>query len=206
MSFVHLALWCAICILDKCPRLRGTWGVRLTSLFGNNDSIPCVAAKKKRTLLPLLTFVFVISYGLMTFLIVEQGAAIQAQHNLIQILLGDSLELWSMKGKALSDKYAHNHSQSPAPNAPMTQGQSSSTQTPSTQTPSTQAPSTQTPSGRTPLTQAPSTQTPSTRTPLNKVPQRHSQSRAGKGAKPDTQVPPMPASDLGDQRRVLITL
>ena len=134
--------------------------------------------------MPLLTVVFLCSYGLMTLLIVEQGTTIQAQRNLIQVLLGDSRELWAMKGKAVSDKAAearaHGH-------APMTQGQSPSVQAPSTQTPSTQSPSTQSPS-----TQA--------------VPQHHSQSRAGKTAKPQTHVPPMPASDLGDQRRALISI
>ena len=33
--------------------------------------------KKKRSLLPLLTVLFLFSYGLMTVLIVEQGSAIQ---------------------------------------------------------------------------------------------------------------------------------
>jgi hypothetical protein len=40
----------------------------------------------------------------MTFLIIEQGAAIQSQSNLIKILLPDSRELWSLKGKAIADK------------------------------------------------------------------------------------------------------
>lgn len=141
--------------------------------------------------MPLLTVVFLASYGLMTMLIVEQGTTIQAQRNLIQVLLGDSKELWAMKGKALVDEAARARMQS--------QAQGSSTQAPSIQAPSTQTPLTQ---GQSPSTQTPSTQIPSTQA----VPQRHSQSRAGKTAKPKTQVPPMPASDLSDQRRVLITL
>jgi hypothetical protein len=161
-------------------------------LFGNTAVMPIAAQKKKRTLTPLLTVVFLASYGLMTMLIVEQGNAIQQQHNLILVLLGDSRELWSMKAKILTDRSAQaqaqakNRAQAPSTQSPLTHGQ----------TPSTQAPSNQTPS----------TQTPSTQTSPTKVPQRHSQSRSGKGAKPDTQVPPMPASDLSDQRRVLITL
>jgi len=142
--------------------------------------------------MPLLTVVFLASYGLMTMLIVEQGNAIQQQHNLILVLLGDSRELWAMKAKILTDRSAQAQAQAKS------RAQAPSTQSPLThgQTPSTQAPSNQTPS----------TQTPSTQASPTKVPQRHSQSRAGKGAKPDTQVPPMPASDLSDQRRVLITL
>jgi len=132
---------------------------------------------KKWSLLPLLTVVFVASYGLMTLLIVEQGETIQAQRNLIKVLLVDSKQLWTMKGHALADKLAQAQPQAQKPSAP----------SPSTHG---QAPV------RTPLTQAPSTQ----------IPQHRSQSRAGKSAKPDIQVPPVPASDLGDQRRVVITL
>ena len=147
--------------------------------------MPIAAPKKKRSLMPLLTVVFLASYGLMTMLIVEQGNAIQQQHNLILVLMGDSTELWAMKAKVLTDRsaqaQAQSHVQAPSTQSPLTQGQVPSVQTPSTQAPSKQTPSTQ-------------------------APQKHSQSRAGKGAKPDTQVPPMPASDLSDQRRVLITL
>jgi hypothetical protein len=154
--------------------------------------MPIAAPRKKRTLMPLLTVVFLASYGLMTMLIVEQGNAIQQQHNLILVLMGDSTELWAMKGKILTDRsaqaqaQAQSHAQAPSPQSPLTHGQ-----VPSVQAPSTQAPSTQAPSKQTPSTQAP---------------QHRSQNRAGKGVRPDTQVPPMPASDLSDQRRVLITL
>ena len=73
--------------------------------FSSTTVIPIVPPKKKPlSLLPLLTVLFVISYGIMTLLIVEQGTTIQAQHNLIQVLLGDSTQLWALKGKAIHDK------------------------------------------------------------------------------------------------------
>jgi cytoskeletal protein RodZ len=149
--------------------------------------MPVASPKKKRSLVALLIVVFLASYGLMTLLIVEQNAAIQQQHNLIQVLLSDSRELWAMKGKILTANSTPGqaHAQS-STQTPLTHGQAPSVQTPTTQTQSTQAQSTQTPS-----TQAP---------------QHHAQSRAGKAAKPETQLPPMPASDLGDHRRVLISL
>jgi hypothetical protein len=159
-------------------------------MFSNTAGIPIPPPKKKRSLLPLLTVVFVISYGLMTLLIVEQNEAIQSQHNLIQVLLGDSRELWAIKGKILTDKSARDQAEKDA-------------RAPSTQAPSTHGPA---PSIQAPSTQTPSTQVPSNHVPLNQAPQHHSQSRAGKDAKPDTQVPPVPASDLADHRRVLITL
>jgi D-alanyl-D-alanine carboxypeptidase len=177
-------------------------------LFGYTSVMPIAVPKKKkkRSLLPLLTVLFLFSYGLMTVLIVEQGSAIQSQRNLIKVLLHDSTELWAMKGKTLIDQQmaraqAQTHAQ-----APSTQAPAPSVQAPSSQTPSTQNPSTQTPSTQSSSTQASSTQAPSTQTPSTQVQKRHSPTQAGKYAKPEAQVPPMPASDIGDQRRALRTI
>jgi outer membrane biosynthesis protein TonB len=151
--------------------------------------MPIEVPKKKRSLLPLLTVLFLFSYGLMTVLIVEQGAAIQQQRNLIKVLMRDSTELWAAKGKAITDKQMADAQTQDHTQAPSTQEQVPSAKTPSSQT-------------QTPSTQIPSTQAPSTQG----VPQHRSQSRAGKVAKPDTQAPPVPASDLVDQRRALHTI
>jgi hypothetical protein len=156
----------------------------LNTFFSYTAVMPIAAPKKKRSLLPLLTVLFLFSYGLMTVLIVEQGSAIQAQRNLIKILMRDSTELWAAKGKAIGDQQmaqAQAEAKTQA-HAPSTQAQAPSSQTPSTQTPSTQSPSTQA------------------------VPQHRSQSHAGKIVKPDTQLPPVPASDLVDRRRALSTI
>jgi len=139
--------------------------------------MPIAVPAKKRSLLPLLTVLFVFSYGLMTVLIIEQGSVIQSQRNLIKVLGRDSTELWSSRGKAIGDQEsarAQAQSRAQAPSAPA------------------QAPSTQSPSSQSPSTQA--------------VPQHRSQSRTGKIAKPETQVPPVPASDLSDRRRSLNTI
>jgi ABC-type uncharacterized transport system involved in gliding motility auxiliary subunit len=152
--------------------------------LGYTSVMPIAVPKKKRSLLPLLTVLFLFSYGLMTMLIVEQGSTIQSQRNLIQVLLRDSTELWAAKGKAIGDQQVA-RAQAEA----KTHGNASSSQA--------QAPATETPS-----TQAPTNQTPSTQA----VPQHRSQSQAGKVAKPDTQLPPVPASDLVDRRRSLSTI
>lgn len=168
----------------------------MTISFGYTVMPAAPPKKKQRSLLPLLTVLFLFSYGLMTMLIVEQGSAIQSQHDLIKVLLRDSVELWRAKGKAIGDQQmaqAQAGEKNPA-NSPSTQAQTPSSRIPFTQTPLTQAPSTETPS-----TQAPSTQVPSAK-------QHHSPSRAGRFAKPDTQVPPAPASDLVDRRRALTTI
>ena len=56
--------------------------------------------KPSRTLLPVLTILFLVSYGLLTMLVVEQGRTIDSQRNLIRMLFDDSIELTGMKGKA----------------------------------------------------------------------------------------------------------
>lgn len=166
----------------------------MTTLFGCTHTMPEQLAtpvtRKKRGLLPLLTVVFIFSYGLMTLLIVEQGAAIQQQHNLIQVLLGDSRELWAIKGKVLTDKSARDQAQKNA------QSQASSTQAPTQQTPSTQAQS-QPAQSRSAQTRSAQTKTGKAAGPQTQSPQTQA---------PHDQVPPMPASDLSDRRRVLIAL
>lgn len=112
----------------------------LTTLFGAVESaeLPVVheATTKKHGWLPLLTVLFLISYGLMTMLIVEQGQTIESQRALIRELFRDSTELSAVKMRA--------HQQARASQPAVTQNPSS--QTPLTQNPSTQAPSRQSPS------------------------------------------------------------
>jgi hypothetical protein len=81
--------------------------------------------KPKRTLLPLLILLFLVSYGLMTLLVVEQDRIIQTQRTLIGQLFGDSVELSSMKGKAVqkhnaaaqAQAQANAHSQAQTPSS-----------------------------------------------------------------------------------------
>jgi hypothetical protein len=55
-------------------------------------------AKRKNTLLPVLTVLFLVAYGIMTMLIVEQNNTIQTQSWLIKQLFSDSAQLSAMKG------------------------------------------------------------------------------------------------------------
>jgi hypothetical protein len=171
------------------PAIRGKdRGLHLTTLFGNHavsivatTEIP--AAGKKHGWLPLLIVLFLISYGLMTMLIVEQGQTIESQRVLIRELFRDSTELSTLKRKGQEGA-----------------ARSQAIQAPSTQTPSTQTPSTQTPSTQTPSTQAPTSQAPSSQA----GPHHRTQSEAGK-QKP-FRMPSKPASDLVDDVRTLITI
>jgi hypothetical protein len=108
----------------------------LTTLFGTIEykevSEVAETPRKKLGWLPLLTVLFMISYGLMTMLIVEQGQTIESQRALIRELFRDSTELSATKMKAVEE---HRHPQALAQNP--------SSQNPSTQAPMRQAPSSQ---------------------------------------------------------------
>jgi hypothetical protein len=169
----------------------------LTISFGSTAvpvAAPVEVPKKKRTLLPLLTVLFLFSYVLMTLLIVQQGSVIQSQGNLIKVLMRDSKELWTAKGKAIGDKQmaeaqAQSRAHSPAAN------------TPSSQTHSAQAPSSPAPSNQ-PQANQPQANQPQ----ANQAPQNRAQNHGGKIARPQPQAPPVPASDLVDQRRGLTSI
>jgi hypothetical protein len=118
-------------------------------------------------MLPILTVLFLISYGLMTLLIVEQGSTIQSQRTLIQQLLGDSTELSALKGKVIQQQQAKAAK-------PQVEAQNN----PPIQTPSTQA-------------------TPSEKTSA------HTSSKA---QRPAPEKPPVPASDIADSRRELMSI
>jgi len=118
-------------------------------------------------MLPILTVLFLISYGLMTLLIVEQGSTIQSQRTLIQQLLGDSTELSAMKSKAI-------HQQAQAPKAQADVQNSSPVQAPSTQA-----------------------------VPSEKSSTAHNH---GKVQRPMREKPPVPASDIADARRTLMSI
>ena len=64
------------------------------NLTGNN-----AVAKPGRSLLPVLIVLFLVSYSLLTMLVVEQGRTIDSQRSLIQMLFSDSVELTGLMGK-----------------------------------------------------------------------------------------------------------
>jgi hypothetical protein len=120
-------------------------------------------------MLPILTVLFLISYGLMTLLIVEQGSTIQSQRTLIQQLLGDSTELSALKGKAIQQQVQAPKAQAEVQSSPV-------------QTPSTQA-----------VPAVPSEKTSTAR-------------NHNKAQRPKHEMPPVPASDIGDAGRTLMSI
>src|SRR5580692_10032738 len=67
--------------------------------------------KSKHALLPLLTVLFLISYGLMVMLIVEQGQTIDTQRYLIRSLFTDSSQLTALRNGVIQK---HNEAQAKA--------------------------------------------------------------------------------------------
>jgi hypothetical protein len=177
----------------------------LTTLFHDeldNAAIATIipaahAAPKKHNLLPVLIVLFLISYGLMTMLIVEQGRTIESQRTLIHELLHDSAELATVKGRTLQESAAAETPQQPE------QMQVSPMPTPSPKSPSTQiqTPSTQTQSNQVATPRAQSAQIPSAQVTPRKSAQQHR-----KAPEPQLQAPSRPASDLADDRRALRTI
>jgi hypothetical protein len=86
-----------------------------------------VIPRPKQTMLPLLVVLFLVSYGLMALLVVEQARTIDSQRALIHQLFSDSTELTALKGKNFQNEYARTHPHAPAaqaqpvPQAPSTQ-------------------------------------------------------------------------------------
>jgi hypothetical protein len=73
--------------------------------------------KKKHSMLPVLVVLFLISYGLLAVLVVEQDRTITAQRSLIQQTMGDSMELSQLKGKMFRQLHPGAHSQGKAPSS-----------------------------------------------------------------------------------------
>src|SRR5262249_28389488 len=58
------------------------------------------AVQARPSLLPVLVVLFLVSYGLLSLLVVEQGRTIDSQRNLILSLFSDSTQLSQLKNKA----------------------------------------------------------------------------------------------------------
>ncbi len=92
--------------------------------------VPPNVSKPKSKLFPVLVFLLMACYGIMTLVVIEQGHVIQSQRNLIIQLFQDSQQLTALKGqegtqRAIEKKQAEANAKSKAShsNAPKTQSQ-----------------------------------------------------------------------------------
>jgi hypothetical protein len=146
LTFIHLQTWRALagCVhFEVQPKGSGAKrsGCYLTTLFGNLEittaaPIDAPRPRRKHGMLPILTVLFCISYGLMTMLIVEQGRTIESQRALIHELFRDSMALNGYREKELQQRRGAKNAQTPNTQAPSNLDPSTQAQT---QSPSSQA-------------------------------------------------------------------
>jgi len=79
----------------------------LTVIYTAQSAVP--ETKTRGVLLPLLVILFLVSYGILTLLVVEQGRTIEAQRSLLREMLKDSTQLASLKDKLARDVAAQSH-------------------------------------------------------------------------------------------------
>lgn len=168
---------------------------------------------RKRSLLPLLVVLFLVSYGMMTKLLLEQDRTIDSQRTLIHLLFKDNLHLSALKK-------AQGHTQGNASQG--TSGgslQVPSLKLPVIQTPLDRVPSNNVSTNHAPLNQVPSVKGPSTQAlsekgPLIQVPSgkttaqngAKTERKSGKAQKPAPNRPPAELTDPSDMRRVWIAI
>jgi len=157
---------------------RGTGAGEMRIEFG------MTTGKRKRALLPLLVVLFLISYGLLTMLVVEQNKTIASQRTLIHLLFKDSLHLSALK-KAERQK-ARATADAPG-NSLQADAQVSS--------------------GKIPVIQVPQQKSPSTQVQSEKPKQQnggrpeHKQKAQKKAPKPPAEL-----TDPSDMRRVAVAI
>ncbi len=108
-----------------------SWTQDTTAVLPSVVPQPKPKVKSKFSLLPVLVALFLVSYGLLSVLVVEQDRTITSQRFLITSLFSDSTELNGLKGKLFQKQRAE--AQAQAETHARSQGQSPSTQIPSTQ-------------------------------------------------------------------------
>ena len=142
-------------------------------------------------MLPLLVALFLISYFLLTALVVFQGRTIDSQRGLIHLLFKDNLHLTAMKAGVHKNPAARTN-QNPAPASAVKP------------TPSVQVPSTQIPSNQVSATATPSVQVPV----IQATPQASAKSgrNSRKAQKTPPVIPPAEITDPSDMRRVSISI
>ena len=174
-----IARWRSSCISLGARSLGADRGPKLLSWTKDAavtypQTLPDPKPKSKHSLLPILVVLFLISYGLMSLLAVEQDRTIASQRWLITSLLGDSTELSNLKGKLLQKQYAKAEA-----------GAGSQAQAPSSQDRSTPDQSTQSPKAQD--------------TPAGSAHRRN----LGKMKKGLPQRPPLGIGDIVDGRRIV---
>src|SRR5580658_1397109 len=92
---------------ERCGREQGD----TLSVIYSTEYAATKATSRPTGVLPLLVILFIVSYGILTMLVFEQGQTIESQRGLIRQMLKDSTQLAAMKGKLARDDGKHPHEQ-----------------------------------------------------------------------------------------------
>ena len=96
------------------PRAFGAnSGATLTVVYSTESVAPRTASRPV-AMLPLLVILFIVSYGILTMLVFEQGQTIESQRGLIREMLKDSTQLATLKGKLARDDSKRIHDKASA--------------------------------------------------------------------------------------------
>jgi competence protein ComGC len=156
------------------------------------DAIVNAATKRKRklTALSLLVVLFVISYLLLTKLVIEQDKTIDSQRSLIHMLFKDNAYLGTLRKHAGESSRKSKTRGNSQPQAGIAASQSSASENPSSHVSS--------------LAEIPLTQIPVIQVPSSKVgPQANAKTnRKARKAEKTLPAPPVELTDPSDMRRV----
>jgi hypothetical protein len=97
----------------KARSLRASLGANLTVIYSAESVAP--RTTRPTAILPLLVILFIVSYGILTMLVFEQGQTIESKRGLIHEMLRDSSQLAALKGKLARDDGKRSHDQAALP-------------------------------------------------------------------------------------------
>ena len=173
--------------------MRETWGLKM-----NATANAATKRKRKLTALPLLVVLFVISYFLLTKLVIEQDKTIDSQRSLIHMLFKDNSYLSMLHNHAgVSSKKARGGSQ-PQAGIPASQNPVSGSQS------SPMSSLAQVPSAQVPSSEVPSTQVPASKVGPTANAKNDRKTRKAEKSRPET--PPVELTDPSDMRRVSFSI
>ena len=92
----------------------GRAGGEIVSVVYSTESPAPRSKARPVAMLPLLVILFVVSYGILTMLVFEQGQTIESQRSLIREMLKDSTLLATLKGKLARDDSKRTHDKAAA--------------------------------------------------------------------------------------------
>ena len=84
--------------LAKPQSIGASLGAILTVIY-SSESVASKPSSRPVGILPLLVILFIVSYGILTMLVFEQGQTIESQRSLIREMLKDSTQLATLKDK-----------------------------------------------------------------------------------------------------------